>query len=124
MAGKKPNNRYEVAWMYRGKSYAMECKPTDADDLLKEVAAARTAETRDETMGRLIDEIGGDSDNKNSWIPLGPWDPSATAEQSKLPAVAIADYNIGFKGEARHAFPLRIRKMAGCAALASRHQPP
>jgi hypothetical protein len=48
----------------------MECNPADVDDLLKKVTTP-VGETRDGMLGRLIDEINGDLDNRNSWIPLG-----------------------------------------------------
>jgi hypothetical protein len=47
----------------------MECKPADVDGLLK--GANQLGETRNETIGRLIDEIDGDPDNENSWMSLG-----------------------------------------------------
>jgi hypothetical protein len=49
--------------------YGIECDSTAVDDLLEDVAA-RTRETRDQLMGRLIDEIGSHPDNRNSWVPL------------------------------------------------------
>jgi hypothetical protein len=64
----------KVEWTYRDKTYGVECKPADVDDLLRKVSGevvAAVGETRDGMMGRLIDEIDGDPDNRNSWMPLG-----------------------------------------------------
>jgi hypothetical protein len=69
--GKMTMGITRVEWTYRDNTYGMECKPADVDDLLKEVATRVGEETRDGMIGRLMHEISGDPDNKNSWIPLG-----------------------------------------------------